>query len=605
MTRAQSKRRASTNLWGCSVMCFECRALGALLPPAQRVKAGRGKDSFSLDAVKGFDFCPSVKEIESLDLRDYVAEVYLEDTLLKLALEFGVELVPIKVESDGSCLPHALSRCLVGKEVLYDLLRHELVRELCEHADFYQSIFQQGMDEETYKAFWDSLVSEAKPTNGEMTSRWLGPEHILAFSNLLQRPILLLDRLEELEKADHRCGLFLPLRHESASGTPLVIGWAGEAKNHFVCLVAPSRNAFLSTQDPELVDRAVRASPDFWQMVEESIMQPKSVTGETIQIQVPPGKQAGDVCMLRDPQTGEEFSAPVPPGKQAGESFEWAVPSKAAMALDKLKRALVHFYAHNSPAVRQSSCKVMFKAISNLVDALLMSDLDKLEKVRALPLDNAAVFNNITSVNGATEIFLAIDFEKVDFNGRTFLRFAGDQSAAQSGVAYDGLIVARDVLGLMRVNDGVALGGGQILLQKQCAIFGPAPAFLPDWEQTATEKYSAVKSAWIFGRGHYLRTANVELIRALVKDLKQDFAHIAKDTDFKDFPWDDLTLYNQRLKHLKCPRCAREQEWQDVIDAIGDAQIVSINCIDCNEELSANHTGQRRMSAFVAQFCRT
>jgi hypothetical protein len=82
-------------------MCFECRALGALLPPAQRVKAGRGKDSFSLDAVKGFDFCPSVKEIKSLDLRDYVAEVYLEDTLLKLALEFGEELVPIKVESDG------------------------------------------------------------------------------------------------------------------------------------------------------------------------------------------------------------------------------------------------------------------------------------------------------------------------------------------------------------------------------------------------------------------------------------------------------------------------------------------------------------------------
>ncbi len=37
--------------------------------------------------------------------------------------QVGIDLVPIQVTSDGSCLPHAVSRALVGFEIFYDCLR--------------------------------------------------------------------------------------------------------------------------------------------------------------------------------------------------------------------------------------------------------------------------------------------------------------------------------------------------------------------------------------------------------------------------------------------------------------------------------------------------
>ncbi len=561
-------------------MCFECRVLGAIL----------GKDNeegcvLEVASVRGLDFCPTVAELEDKDLRDVVAEVYLEDTLLELGTKFGVELVPVQVDSDGSCLPHALSRCLVGKEVLFDALRVALVGELLDNADFYKSVFEQGMDAETYEKYWSSLVSEAKPTRGAPTGRWLGPEHILGFCNLLKRPILLLDTLEEMRKNDQRCGLFLPLRFldepESWSGDPLVIGWASSAKNHFVCLVKPSL-----TLETRVIDRAVRASPDIWETIETMFhaKQGQAGAGTAEIIVVPPGKKTGDVCMLRDPKSGEEYAVQVPQGKGPGDSFEWTPPNKKEKVLNDLKCALVMFYVQNPPAVRQGSCSVMFKALNNLVDALLLADLDRIEKFSRLPLDNKTVCKNITSVPGALDVLDAVQFKKVQVEGRPYVCFQGDVTNMAMA---DGLVAARDALALLEHDKGVPYGGGQIPREKQHDAFGPAPSFLPEWPDLPQLK------TWKFAeKGDNARREFAKTMTATISNLKQRYLQITHDTEFASMPWDDEQLYNLFLKQLVCTKCGHQQQPRET-------------CEKCQELLDMGQNGQARTTAFIANYCNT
>lgn len=50
----------------------------------------------------------------------------------------GVNLRPLRVEADGSCLVHALSTALTGSQVYFDALRWAAHRELRDHRAFYE-----------------------------------------------------------------------------------------------------------------------------------------------------------------------------------------------------------------------------------------------------------------------------------------------------------------------------------------------------------------------------------------------------------------------------------------------------------------------------------
>ena len=53
---------------------------------------------------------------------DIHALSYLEGTLERLR-KYGVDLIPIATSTDGSCLPHAVSKAIFHNETLFDVLR--------------------------------------------------------------------------------------------------------------------------------------------------------------------------------------------------------------------------------------------------------------------------------------------------------------------------------------------------------------------------------------------------------------------------------------------------------------------------------------------------
>jgi hypothetical protein len=77
---------------------------------------------------------------------------------------------------------------LIGKEILYDVLREALHTELVSHESFYEGVFGREMNPETWKAHFEDICQEALPTRGGRTGRWLGPgEHLVAMANVLAR----------------------------------------------------------------------------------------------------------------------------------------------------------------------------------------------------------------------------------------------------------------------------------------------------------------------------------------------------------------------------------------------------------------------------------
>ncbi|KAH9262869.1 hypothetical protein BASA82_000111, partial [Batrachochytrium salamandrivorans] len=225
-------------------MCLECRVLGAVAHHAP----GGGEEL--VGKFSGLDFRPHLHQIKDY-LIDQQAEIYLAETLLTFKRECGIEFKVIKVDSDGSCLPYAVSRCLIGKEILYDVLREQLHRELAEHEAYYSAKFRGELGEEAWQAHFQEICEEALPTRGGRTGRWLGPgEHLVAMANVLARPILLLDELDSLTGAGkftgQTCGMFLPSRltrdqilerNQGKVGGPICIAWANADRNHFVSLI--------------------------------------------------------------------------------------------------------------------------------------------------------------------------------------------------------------------------------------------------------------------------------------------------------------------------------------------------------------------------------
>lgn len=194
------------------------------------------------------------------------AEQYLRGILdaIKAANDEEDRLIPVHVDGDGHCLVHAISRCLVGRELFWHALRTNMRDHLVSNLDRYQASLQDfvsGIE-------WEEVVAEAdaeyRPAYGE--AHGLGNIHIFALANVLRRPIILLDGTEGMQSSGDYSATFLPCLYkpEECQGkkeggelnSPIVIAWSSHGRNHFVPLVAVKSRA------PALLPKSLL--PDVW-----------------------------------------------------------------------------------------------------------------------------------------------------------------------------------------------------------------------------------------------------------------------------------------------------------------------------------------------------
>ena len=536
---------------------------------------------------------------------DARAEEHLASTLGLLKRVAGVELRVVKVDSDGSCLPYAVSRCLVGKEILYDALRQALVEELTENEAFYRAKFEQGMSDETWAAHFAQVVDEARPTFGARTGRWLGPgEHVLAMANVLGRPILVLDELEAMKRDHHACGLFLPLRlsreeilararPKGVLPGPIVIGWASPAHNHFVSLLR------CAPDDPR--DSCIKGLPQgTWNEVERIVYGATGRTFEmplTVPLNIPPG----GACVLRDESTKQEIRVPIPADKKPGDTFT----AKVTRPSPPLERALVTLVGENGKTARNRALKTLETLVANLVDAALSGNAQQLAKCSRVKLDNALIQANVVAVPGALDVLAALGFNSV----------AGE---LVFGAVVDAEFVnKRDVVAYLSrtlVDVPSVPGDGEVTAGMEAELFGPEPAAMGDSWAAARETFASDASdaspkraaaarreggVWIFGTGRVLSDERKAFVDSLVTALRGNYEDLAAGTDLAKVEWDNLFLYNRRLTFVRCPDCNEDQDWTGPVDgSYAEAHIQ--DCAKCGKRLKAEMTGARKILAFVA-----
>ncbi len=138
------------------------------------------------------------------------SQLYLKDIMSRIQeVNGGVEnLVPLHADGDGHCLVHAISRCLVGRELFWHALRSNLHSHLSTYRGRYTELFRDFYSPEE----WEGLIAEAapdwKPPDGQ--SLGLSNIHIYGLANVLRRPIILLDSLEGMRSSGDYSGIFLP-----------------------------------------------------------------------------------------------------------------------------------------------------------------------------------------------------------------------------------------------------------------------------------------------------------------------------------------------------------------------------------------------------------
>ena len=168
---------------------------------------------------------------------------YLKDTLemIKKAND-GECLVPIHSDGDGHCLVHAISRAVVGRELLWHSLRQNLKDSLQQDSVKYQALFRDFIDANE----WDDIVNEADPNYHPATNEPFGLRnmHVFGLANVLHRPIILLDSLEGMQSSGDYSGIFLPVlvpiescKSQETLNKPLAIAWSSLGRNHYVPLV--------------------------------------------------------------------------------------------------------------------------------------------------------------------------------------------------------------------------------------------------------------------------------------------------------------------------------------------------------------------------------
>ena len=146
------------------------------------------------------------------------SEKYLLDTLREIKkANSNVEcLVPVHADGDGHCLVHAISRCLVGRELFWHALRTNLHTHLQSNHDRYKEMFKDFISDEE----WSDIIAESAPDFHPPDGQSLGLRniHVFGLANVLQRPIILLDSLSGMQSKGDYSGIFLPVLH-SPEGT--------------------------------------------------------------------------------------------------------------------------------------------------------------------------------------------------------------------------------------------------------------------------------------------------------------------------------------------------------------------------------------------------
>lgn len=169
---------------------------------------------------------------------------YLRATLelIDEANEYKSCLVPLHSDGDGHCLVHAISKAVVGRELLWHSLRENLRNHLEAENKKYQALFRDfiGNDE------WKDIIDEADPNFHPGTNEPFGLRnmHVFGLANVLHRPIILLDSVEGMQSSGDYSGIFLPAllppdkcKSQGVLNKPLVIAWSSSARNHYVPLV--------------------------------------------------------------------------------------------------------------------------------------------------------------------------------------------------------------------------------------------------------------------------------------------------------------------------------------------------------------------------------
>ena len=138
------------------------------------------------------------------------SRAYLQGTLQQLCNENSGEerLVPLHADGDGHCLVHAISRCLVGRELFWHALRSNLHAHLRSNLQRYQNLFKEFYSAEE----WEGLVAEAAPDWKPPDGQTLGlcNIHVFGLANVLHRPIILLDSVLGMQSSGDYSAIFLP-----------------------------------------------------------------------------------------------------------------------------------------------------------------------------------------------------------------------------------------------------------------------------------------------------------------------------------------------------------------------------------------------------------
>ncbi len=205
---------------------------------------------------------------------------YLQDILQCLQKANGdLEcLVPVHADGDGHCLVHAVSRCLVGRELFWHALRTSLQAHLRANVQRYKEMFKDFYSEED----WPDIIAEAGPDFHPPEGQELGLRniHVFGLANVLHRPIILIDSLSGVQSSGDYSGIFLPSLHEphecsskdssgeSKPNSPIVVAWSTSGRNHYIPLVPikgrplprlpPSIRPKLWGQPEEMLEKYIR-----------------------------------------------------------------------------------------------------------------------------------------------------------------------------------------------------------------------------------------------------------------------------------------------------------------------------------------------------------
>ena len=156
-------------------MCKECVVLGSLIPVFK-------KNRLNASSLLHYDvdYC-SDQLFDLTKIVDEKATDHLQETCNQFRNRTEIDFISLKVKADGSCLTHALSKCMDGTEIYFDILRDDLVKELDQNGEWYKLNTPEGrlVDETEWKdKILKDFIRAAQPTRGEPVNntRYLGEQ---------------------------------------------------------------------------------------------------------------------------------------------------------------------------------------------------------------------------------------------------------------------------------------------------------------------------------------------------------------------------------------------------------------------------------------------